>query len=332
MSLPPRPRADEAAGGTAGLATVPPGEPPRGLTRQDIFSVLGALGAIITLVTAIMFYFGWRRSDVQARVMGIDVSLFGYSSQDYVLRSLSSLYLPLIVLSGMALGWLRLHQRVVRVVSSPGGMSERRRLAARSWTSGVAVGAAAVAASGVLFTLLAGLTSPPIGVRWLATRLQGSQWVVPLVIVVATLTAAYVGWIHRRLQPVQDTWPRLPLWQTLLPAVLVGGTVVLSTFWLLEEYASAVGRGYAQQLANTVDRLSRTVVISPRPLGIVAPGVHEERLGAPDSPAVLYRTTGLRLLARSGGKVLLVHDGWNPSTGTVIVLPDSDDLRWEFSH
>ena len=39
----------------------------------------------------------------------------------------------------------------------------------------------------------------------------------------------------------------------------------------------------------------------------------------------------LRLLARSGDKVLLVHDGWSPRTGTVIVLSDSDELAWEFS-
>ena len=58
-----------------------------------------------------------------------------------------------------------------------------------------------------------------------------------------------------------------------------------------------------------VDRLARTVVLSPRPLGIDAPGVREERLGVADSPDVRYRPTGLRLLARSGGEVLLVHDG-----------------------
>ena len=44
-----------------------------------------------------------------------------------------------------------------------------------------------------------------------------------------------------------------------------------------------------------------------------------------------YRTTGPRLLARSGGKVLLVHDGWLLRSGTVIVLPDADELGWEFS-
>jgi hypothetical protein len=46
---------------------------------------------------------------------------------------------------------------------------------------------------------------------------------------------------------------------------------------------------------------------------------------------VRYRTTGLRLLARSGGRMLLVHDGWNPRTGTVIVVPDSNELVWQFS-
>jgi len=55
--------------------------------------------------------------------------------------------------------------------------------------------------------------------------------------------------------------------------------------------------------------------------------------GGPGSAAVVahYRTTGLRLLARSGGKVLLVHDGWSPRTGDVIVLSDDDQLGWEFS-
>ena len=43
-----------------------------------------------------------------------------------------------------------------------------------------------------------------------------------------------------------------------------------------------------------------------------------------------YRTTGLRLLARSGGRIILLHDGWSPATGTVIVVPDSDELIWQF--
>jgi hypothetical protein len=309
-----------------------PGPPasPRGLTRQDVFSALGALGAVITLVTAVLFYFGWRRSDVQAGEMGIDVSLFGFSSQDYVLRSISSLYVPLLVIFGLGLGWLWLHSRVTGLLRSDRLAAGDRRATAATWTLRVAVALAVVAACCVLFTWAAGVRPPLPAVGRLARGLQDRQWVVPLLLLLSSITAAYVWWVHRQLRPSGHA-ETLPLWQALLPAALIAGTVVLGAFWMLEEYASTVGRGYAQQLSADVHRLPRTVLLSSTPLGINAPGVREKRLGAAGSPEVRYRTTGLRLLARSGGKVLLVHDGWSPRAGTVIVLSDSDELAWEFS-
>jgi hypothetical protein len=324
----------ESAAPSPGPPTPPPEPteppPPRGLTRQDIFSALGALGAVLTLVTAVLFYFGWRRSDVQATAMGIDVSLFGFSTQDYVLRSISSLYLPLLVLLGLGLVSVWLHQRVTRLLTSKSSRIAQRREGAARWTGRSAAGLAVVAAACVVFMAAAGLESPPWGIAWLASELADTQWVVPLVLVLATVMAAYLRWVHRQLQPVRAT-PVLPLWQTLLPAAMVAGIVLLGGFWMLEEYASAVGRGRAEEVARDVDRLPRATVLSPSPLGITAPGVQEESIGTPGKPDVRYRTTGLRLLARSGGKVLLVPDGWSPRTGTVIVLPDADSLGWEFS-
>ncbi len=309
--------------------TADPVPAPRGLTRQDVFSTLGALSAVLTLVTAVMFYFGWRRSDAQARAMSIDVSLFGYSTQDYVLRSISSLYLPLLVLLGAGLVFLELHSRVSRRLGVSRQTPVEARASALAWTRRVTIGCAVIAGSCVLFALSAGSRTPSRPVAWLAELLRDSQWVVPLVLVAATLTGSYVWWVHRQLRP--DPATRNSLWQSLLPSALIAGTVVLGGFWMLEEYAAAVGRGYAQQLADNVDRLAQTVILSSKPLGIVAAGVAEDRSGAADSPDVRYRTSGLRLLARSGGNVLLVHDGWAPATGTVIVLPDSDEFGWEFS-
>ena len=319
---------EPAVGATPVAAASPP--PPRGVSRQDIFSALGGLGAVLTLVTAVLFYFGWRRSDVQAGAMSIDVSLFGFSTQDYVLRSISSLYLPLLVILGLGLVWLWLHLQLGRVLQSDTVGVGRRREMAATWTGRVAMALAVIAAACVLFALAAGMRSPPLGIGRLARGLANDQWVVPLVLVVATVTSAYLWWIHRQLRPARVA-ATLPLWQTLLPAAMVAGIVLLGTFWMLEEYASAVGRGRAEEVARNVNRLPRTVVLSPTPLGIKAPGVREERIGAAGSPDVRYRTTGLRLLARSGGKVLLVHNGWSLRTGTVIVLPDADDLGWEFS-
>src|SRR5438067_1708421 len=43
---------------------------------RSALSVLTNLGPPLTIATALMFYFGWARSDAQARYMGLDVSLF----------------------------------------------------------------------------------------------------------------------------------------------------------------------------------------------------------------------------------------------------------------
>lgn len=314
-----------------GRATASGPQPGHGVTRQDVFSVLGALGAILTLLTAVMFYFGWRRSDVQSRAMGIDVSLFGFSTQDYVLRSISSLYLPILAMLFLGLGWTWLHLRVVRMLSSSTLRSNARATSIAAWTSlCVAVVGVVLAASCLLFVVAAGLRSPPRIVTWLAGQLRHDQWAVPLVLVSATLTATYAWWLHRQLRPARAAAGST--WHKALSTVLIVGTIVLGSFWILEEYAEAVGGGMALQVISTVDQqLTRAIVISSIPLGIQAPGVRQERLGEAESPNVRYRTTGLRLLARSGGKVVLVHDGWTPETGTVVVLADSDDLSWQFS-
>ena len=276
-----------------------------------------------------MYYFGWRRSDVQAREMSIDVSLFGFSTQDYVLRSVSSLYLPLLVIFGLCLAWVAAHARLVRMLptgggglSPPagardvGGTHRRRGDDSRRLLPGVRL-----AGRPHLAAVAGGLARQPAGVP-------------------AVGGAPRTGDVDaRRGVRTVDTPPAAPasrqaaapLWRALLPVVLVASTVALGGFWMLEEYAAAVGRGAASTLVANVDGLAHAVVVSPTPLGIVAPGVQEERIGAPDSPTVRYRTTGLRLLARSGGKVLLLHDGWTPADGTVIVLADSDDLVWQFS-
>ena len=303
-------------------------EPSNGLTCQDVLSVLGALGAIVTVVAAVMFYFGWRRSDAQARAMGIDVSLFGFSSQDYVLRSISSLYVPLLVILGIALLWMWCHQLLTQLLNS-GRVDDSRRSTLAAVAQFVFVAGAGLAAACVLFSALAGRKSAPWPIDPMAHVLAPREWVVPLVLAVSTLLAAYAGWLRRQLVGRRRRGPS-SLWSTVLPPALVAATVVLAGFWLLEEYAASVGRDYADDLAAGVGRLPHVMIISTTPLGLQAPGVVEQLITGTDG-APRYRITGLRLLARSGGKVLLVHDGWTPATGTVIVLADTDDLAWEFS-
>jgi hypothetical protein len=276
-------------------------------------SVLTTLGPPLTIATALMFYFGWARSDVQARYMGLDVSLFGFSTQDYVLQSISTLYVPLLATAALALGWLALHQRVDRALAQPTARPTLRLAGL------VALGAGLLAAAGAV----------------LVAVLDRNRWplAVPLVLAVGTAVAAYGGWLAGAADP-QPPGPAGAPWQRALRALLVGTVITLALFWEMSVYAGVVGRGYALELARTLPSRPRATAFSPTPLGIEAPGVHEQRLlvssvGGRDE--VRYRTTGLRFLVRSGGRLFLVHDGWTPRRGMVIVLPDNDQVRWQFS-
>jgi hypothetical protein len=296
-----------------------------GLTRQDVFAVLGSLGAIVTIFTAVMLYFGWRRSDVQAQDMGIDESLFDFSAQDYVMRSISSLFLPLLVILGLTLGGLWLHDRVIEML---GRLAEappeiRQRAARRSRV--VAIVATTVGVACVVFMLATGMASPPWPVRPIMGALEDDQWTVPALLIVATLTATYASWLHRRLlDPEMDGPPR----RVALIGSIVVSIVVLAAFWMLEEYASSIGHRYASQIEANVDDLPRASVISPTPLGIRAEGITEEAM--PTSGSTYYRTVGMRLLARAGGKLLLLPENWAPGAG-IVVIADRQDLIWQFS-
>jgi hypothetical protein len=106
------------------------------------------------------------------------------------------------------------------------------------------------------------------------------------------------------------------------------------------DYAGVVGRRHALQISKSL-QTSTSITAPPRatafattPLGIQAPGVHEERLNVDpgaDKDQPRYRITGLRFLVRSGRRMFLLHDGWTPQRGTVIVVPDNDQVRWPFS-
>lgn len=48
-------------------------------------------------------------------------------------------------------------------------------------------------------------------------------------------------------------------------------------------------------------------------------------------PPLTVVTAGLCFLVSPGGRIFLLHNGWTPWHGTVIVLRDDDGLRWQFS-
>ncbi len=119
---------------------------------------------------------------------------------------------------------------------------------------------------------------------------------MPLAIVISTPLAAWAYWLR------QQTGRRPPAGLSTLrlravATALLTAIVMVAGFWLLEEYAAAVGQQRAEDLGNNVPFLPSAVITSPTPLSLQAPGVYEEMVTG--AGATVYRTFGTRLLAYS---------------------------------
>ena len=66
----------------------------------------------MTLISALLFYFGYVSRDSQYAYFGIDVDTIGLSTQDYVMRSPQPLLVPLLGITLLAVGGLLLHKAI----------------------------------------------------------------------------------------------------------------------------------------------------------------------------------------------------------------------------
>ena len=243
--------------------------------------------------------------------MGIEVSLFHFSAQDYVLRSISTLFVPLLVAGAVGIAWLELHRRVSAAV----GSTERRRAVRVAGRMTVCVGIA---------TAIGGVVLAAMKLHW-----PLGSVVFPLLLAGGTAFAAYGRQLIRLGSEPAAPESSVARWQTVLQNLLVGVVIAIAVFWAVGEYAGIVGRGIGQDIERRVSALPKATAISETPLGIDAPNVRTSEISV--GPETLYRTTGLRLLGESGGRLFLLNDGWSRRGGSIIVLEEDKSVRWQFA-
>lgn len=120
-------------------------------------SVGGSIIAPATLVSALLFYFGYVSSRAQYDYFGIDVDTIALSTQDYIMRSPQPLLVPLLVLTLSGAALLVLHIQVRRRSGRP---DFRRRI-----RQAIAVGLVALVVGLILlfiYPLLAGWDYYPL--------------------------------------------------------------------------------------------------------------------------------------------------------------------------
>lgn len=269
--------------------------------------------ASTTVLGALLFFFGRQLASTRMAHFGLDISLLGFSTQDYVVRSADALFLPMGALVLAVLMALGIH--IIAMSWFPAHLSSR-------------------ASSIVIATfLIAGLTLLTLGIAAVFTpveRLDAVYLLTPLSPGLGLALIAYSAYLFVHFHGSANVLSLpLPSWMSAAATGSVVCFIVLSLFWASSDYAKDLGESRSLDLAASLDRQPRVTVFAAKRLAISGPSVSELLLTEEDA-AYRYRYTGLRLLLKSGGNYFLLPNGWSRGAGAAIMLNDTTDIRLEF--
>lgn len=272
---------------------------------------IGLVAAPLTVITALMFWIGWIRTDAVFAHFGLHSRLVELSNQDYIQRSVDGLFDPLAALIGATLlgYWVNVavRDRLVR--------GRRRRIVIGLTATALLFGSVAFVSG--LFTL-----SAPDNPPTLAALLS------PLLLGVGLVLLVYGQWLLRCARRMRSDQFRPVPWSKV-ELTLVSLLVVLCAFWAATGYARAVGRGEAERFAAEISQNPGVVLYTDQRLFLIGPDVHEETLPQQPPSQFHYRYSGLRLFSESKDRLFLVPATW--STGaTTFMVPTGPGLRVDF--
>ena len=293
-------------------------DPTRSLraTLRGIGSVVGPTSA----VTALLYYFGWTRASYEATQLGLDQSLLGYSTQDYLLRSLSSMLTPLVIGLVAALGgfgfdtlvtaWAR---HLDAEAGSPATDRRRRKLLRALVAAVVAVGLGLLA-----FGAAGTQVRRPTQELYVAS---------PVGVTAGILLLVYAVNLYRRFFTVRDPEAKTTPFGVANPVVSAAIVMLLlvSLFWNVSHYAVVKGHSLAALVEARVPSRPGVVIYSEKRLYLQAPVV-ESRLEA-ENAAYNYAYSGLKLLFRADEKYFLRPS--DTSSRVNIVIADGPGIRLE---
>jgi hypothetical protein len=279
-----------------------------------------------TVVSTVLFYFGYVSARSQYEYFGIDVDTVGLGTQDYIMRSPQPLLVPLFVLAMAGIGILALlatTRRWVATAEEPDAPVHRIRRVRRLIRRCIAVGAILLGAGIVLllnYMWLRGWTFYPL--------------VTPLLIGLGSALVAYgnrVRELSRRAEEQEVDRSALLLRRSSYALVFV--LVAVSVFWTTATVAQWSGRGLAKEQALTLDRLPSVILDTKERLFLRSPGVMEAVLPESEGKTFHYRYRNLRLLIHGNDRMFLVPNSWSASNSTLVVrLDDSVRVQFQFQN
>ncbi|KAF2415471.1 hypothetical protein B2K11_19985 [Microbacterium sp. B35-30] len=288
-------------------------KPTTGPGPWQVVKSVAAIITPLTLITALMYYFGLIHAYWFFSTFGVDYTVFNLSPEDYIIRSADGLIFPFCVaaLAILALTWL------FQFIAP--GIGER----AIHWITLVVVPVFSVLGIGCV--VLAGFAFlKPLD--FVDTPAVGG---LALVFGVLLLTGA-IRAMRRLAERASTDRPRASASWVVAEWTAVIMLVSVGLFWAAGDWSARVGKERANQVEDQLDTWPSVVLYSEQSLNLHEPGVTESVCPGVES-AFGYRYDGLALITQEGGQLLLLPRAWSSTNGTAIVLTKTDSVRLEFT-
>jgi hypothetical protein len=313
-------------------------------------SLIGTIAGPITVLGALLFYFGYVSSASEYAYFGINVDTIGLSTQAYIMRSPQTLLVPLLVLTLASAGFLALnaavHKRITSAVThvadatDPGASQAQRVRHIRST---------------VQRSRISGLTALTVGFIMLFAYPYMRDWplyglVTPLLIGMGAAIIAYTSHVLSFLQRMQEHQKRAAakehgsaqpvhyqagdsLLARRIAGVFVYVMIAASVFWATATVAQWSGRGLAEYAALHFGALPSVILDTKEQLWLHDPSVGVQTLLPSEGQTFHYRYRGLRLLIVGQDRMFLVPAVWSPHDSTLVVpLDGSVRVQFQFEN
>jgi hypothetical protein len=117
--------------------------------------------------------------------------------------------------------------------------------------------------------------------------------------------------------------------QVQVQALFLCSLGLLASLWAVSLYGDQVGTRIATDFATRLPNEPEVVVYSTARIALLGPGVVVTEITQPGTK-YHYQYTGLRLLAHSTDKYLLLPMGWKHGRDRLFLVRDDDSVRADF--
>ena len=258
------------------------------------WEALKFVASTTALLAALLYYFGWVRTQATYGYFGVDTGLLGFSTPDYLLRSVNSALPPAVGAGLLILGLVSLRRWLLTTFMGHARADRRLR-----WIAiGMRIGAVlllSVAAAGIIAQNDVGR---PLGI------------LLPLTLPTAAVLLTFTP------QAVEGS-----AWTFLVVVLAFFGLM-----WAVALYAGGIGQRAASGIAGNIAARSDVVLYSAERLSIAGAGVAVATLPA-DGSKYRYRYSGLKMLVYANDRYFLLPMGWQKGRDNVFVIEKGDDVR-----